>query len=81
MMIEQTIEIPASRALEKAFKETANLGGIARWMFHPIRAYHDWQWRKTVAWLDECQRGGPLFGGIDGLEYQRHIRNEWKDSF
>ena len=27
----------------------------------------------------ELQEGGQLFGGIDGVEFQRMVRNEWPD--
>jgi hypothetical protein len=27
----------------------------------------------------DLQEGGPLFGGIDGVEFQRRIRDEWPD--
>ncbi|GHV20941.1 hypothetical protein FACS189494_05590 [Spirochaetia bacterium] len=39
-------------------------------------------WRQTHpeefrAMLREVQEAGPLFGGIDGVEFQRKIRDEW----
>jgi hypothetical protein len=27
----------------------------------------------------KCQEGGPIFGGMDGMEYQRSMRDEWPD--
>ncbi|GHU48988.1 hypothetical protein FACS1894200_07010 [Spirochaetia bacterium] len=27
--------------------------------------------------MDKCQEGGPLFDGIDGVKFQRSIRDEW----
>jgi hypothetical protein len=27
----------------------------------------------------KCQEGGPIFGGMDGMEYQRRMRDEWPD--
>ncbi|MDR3122825.1 MAG: hypothetical protein LBU16_03490 [Treponema sp.] len=27
----------------------------------------------------KCQEGGPILGGIDGMEFQRRIRDEWPD--
>jgi hypothetical protein len=27
--------------------------------------------------MKKAREGGPLFGGIDGLEYQRKVRSEW----
>jgi hypothetical protein len=35
---------------------------------------------QVVARFRECQEGGPIFGGIDGLKYQRECRDEWEDS-
>jgi hypothetical protein len=35
---------------------------------------------QVVARFRECQEGGPIFGGIDGLKYQRKCRDEWEDS-
>jgi hypothetical protein len=29
--------------------------------------------------MKKAREGGPLFGGIDGLEYQRKVRSEWED--
>jgi hypothetical protein len=29
--------------------------------------------------LRKCQEGGPIFGGMDGMEYQRMMRDEWPD--
>jgi hypothetical protein len=54
-------------------------GGIAHRILHPIRTYRERQWQKTEAWLKECQKNGPLFDGVDGVEYQRKIRDEWED--
>jgi hypothetical protein len=27
----------------------------------------------------KCQEGGPVLGGIDGMEFQRRVRDEWPD--
>ncbi|GHV11669.1 hypothetical protein FACS189491_03310 [Spirochaetia bacterium] len=29
--------------------------------------------------MRKLREGGPLFGGIDGVTYQRKIRDEWED--
>jgi hypothetical protein len=34
---------------------------------------------QIMAALAKCQEGSPLFGGIDGVEFQRKIRDEWED--
>ena len=31
------------------------------------------------AQMKKVLKGGPLFDGIDGLEYQRKVRYEWED--
>ena len=31
------------------------------------------------AQMKKVLEGGPLFGGIDGMEYQRKVRSEWED--
>ncbi|GHV23415.1 hypothetical protein FACS189494_11400 [Spirochaetia bacterium] len=36
------------------------------------RAYISEQYRK-------CQEGGPIFGGMDGMEFQRRARDGWLD--
>jgi hypothetical protein len=36
--------------------------------------------QKVIDSFKRAQEGGPIFGGIDGLEYQRRCRNEWDDS-
>jgi hypothetical protein len=27
--------------------------------------------------MEQCREGGPLFGRVDAVEYQRKIRDEW----
>jgi predicted alpha/beta-hydrolase family hydrolase len=27
----------------------------------------------------KCQEGGPILGGIDGMEFQRMVRDDWPD--
>jgi hypothetical protein len=36
--------------------------------------------QKVIERFKRVQEGGPIFGGIGGLEYQRRCRNEWEDS-
>jgi hypothetical protein len=36
--------------------------------------------QKVIDGFRKAQEGGPIFGGIDGLEYQRKCRDEWEDS-
>jgi hypothetical protein len=35
--------------------------------------------QKVIDGFRKAQEGGPIFGGIDGLKYQRNCRNEWED--
>jgi hypothetical protein len=35
--------------------------------------------QKVIDSFRKAQEGGPIFGGVDGLEYQRKCRNEWED--
>jgi hypothetical protein len=65
--------------VELRLKSAAKSNGITHWILHPIHAYHDLQWKKTLAWIGKCQKNGPLFNGRDGVEYQREIRDEWED--
>ncbi|GHU50420.1 hypothetical protein FACS1894200_09910 [Spirochaetia bacterium] len=34
---------------------------------------------QVMADLRKCQEDGPIFGGIDGDEFQRLARDEWDD--
>jgi hypothetical protein len=53
---------------------------ILDWILHPVQSYRSAAWAKTLGELDEYRRAhGQFFGGMDGLEYQRKLRDEWPD--
>jgi hypothetical protein len=55
---------------------------LVDWVLHPIQTYRYAGWKKLIKELKEYREvHGPLFGGMDGLEYQRMIRSEWVDRF
>jgi hypothetical protein len=40
----------------------------------------DQAYRDEIAEIyRKCQEGGPILGGIDGMEFQRMMRDEWSD--
>jgi hypothetical protein len=44
------------------------------------RERNDPAYRAEIAELRrKCQEGGPMWGGMDGMEYQRSMRDEWPD--
>jgi hypothetical protein len=57
-----------SPALQGVLKETAEKRAWR--LAHP----EDFEAR-----MKQIREGGPLFGGIDGLEYQRNVRSEWEE--
>ncbi|GHV81789.1 hypothetical protein AGMMS49991_03470 [Spirochaetia bacterium] len=42
-------------------------------------AYNHAHPEELTATLDKLRVSGPLFGGADGVTYQRNIRDEWED--
>jgi hypothetical protein len=37
-------------------------------------------YRAEIAAIQRsCQEGGPILGGIDGMEFQRMVRDDWPD--
>jgi hypothetical protein len=40
------------------------------------RMAHPQEYEKII---ERCQNGSPLFDGIDGVTFQRQIRDEWED--
>jgi hypothetical protein len=83
-VIEQIIDVPTNRKVhfdvqpvmdDELAALVAEAGRRAeRERTDPV--YRD----QVVARFRECQEGGPIFGGIDGLKYQRKCRDEWEDS-
>jgi hypothetical protein len=70
--IERTDDIPADRE-EHSLR-------ILDWILHPIRSRRSDSWAKMFGKLDEYRRThGPFFSGMDGLVYQRNLRDEWPD--
>jgi hypothetical protein len=43
------------------------------------RLYNQSHQEELHALIERVQSGPPIFGGIDGVEYQRKIRDEWED--
>jgi hypothetical protein len=44
------------------------------------RARTDPAYRAEIAAIQRsCQEGGPILGGIDGMEFQRIVRDDWPD--
>ncbi|MDR1893143.1 MAG: hypothetical protein LBQ61_00420 [Spirochaetales bacterium] len=52
--------------------------GIIGWIFHPILSYHEWNHQKVMAAVRGLQ-SIHVFDDVDGVEYQRELRNEWPD--
>jgi hypothetical protein len=77
--------VPAGRVkLEVTLKSAGGAGEgkrhIGDWILHPIQSYRAARWAKMLGELDEYRRThGPFFSGMDGLEYQRNLRDEWPD--
>jgi hypothetical protein len=44
-----------------------------------IWAYNRAHPEEVTASLERLRKDGPLFGGVDGVEFQRKIRDEWED--
>jgi hypothetical protein len=55
-------------ALEKALRDAEE-----KW------AYSQAHPEELKTSLKRLQENGPLFGGVDGVEFQRKIRDEWED--
>jgi hypothetical protein len=78
-------DIPEGRVkLEVTLKPAGDTGGhrprVLDWIFHPVQTYRAVSWAKMLGKLDGYHRAhGPFFGGIDGLAYQRELRDEWPD--
>jgi len=92
MTIEQTVEIPASHRLfvdvppevptgKAILSYTPVVGNedieYARKIWHNNRACHD----ELKAMLQKLQGslGKSAFGSLDGVAYQRKVRDEWED--
>jgi hypothetical protein len=44
------------------------------------RARTDPAYRAEIMAIQRsCQEGGPILGGIDGMEFQRMVRDDWSD--
>jgi hypothetical protein len=106
-IIEQTIDIPASRRIYFDLPESFNCDQARVTLrFEPVTAKtvsaalpakQDDDWTKALekaeeiwaynrahpeelqASLNKLKENGPIFGGIDGVDFQRKIRDEWED--
>ena len=77
-----TGSVDVTLTLKSANKCTDKDSRIADWILHPIQTYRHTQWKKVFKELAEYRQAyGPFFGGMDGLEYQRKIRDEWENRF
>ena len=92
MIIEQTVEIPPNRQLFINVPVEVPVGKT-RISFSPFSEFRDIEyaehiWMKNHSSLEETRAklqklhgslGETAFGGLDGVTYQRKLREEWEN--
>jgi len=92
MRVEQTVEIPSNRRLFVDVPPEVPLGKVIL-TFTPASVYKDLEsaeeiWTANRAHPEEIKArlqtlqgclGENAFGGMDGVAYQRKVREEWDD--
>jgi hypothetical protein len=95
LTIEVPQEVPAGKATityspEPAFGQTVPAGRrkipddllpvVQEAARRAERERTDPAYRADIAEIRrKCQEGGPILGGIDGMEFQRMVRDDWPD--